>query len=107
MPSFAWKLDDRQVAAVATYVRNEWGNAAPAVTADQVAKLRARLAFDPHTNGATKATPLSRPGPHTLGVAGTDSRDNGGAQAGRAAPESGTSASGTPPPASQAAQGPG
>jgi mono/diheme cytochrome c family protein len=93
MPSFAWKLDDRQVAAVATYVRNEWGNAAPAVTAEQVAKLRNKLVFDPHTNGATKATPLSRPGPHTLGVAGTDSRDNGGAQAGRAAPAGDAAAS--------------
>ena len=101
MPSFAWKLDDRQVAAVATYVRNEWGNAAPAVTADQVAKLRDKLAFDPHTNGATKATPLSRPGPHTLGVAGTDSRDNGGAQAGRVAPAS-DAAAGAATPASGA-----
>jgi len=85
------------VAAVATYVRNEWGNAAPAVTADQVAKLRDKLTFDPHANGATKATPLSRPGPHTLGVAGTDSRDNGGAQAGRVAPASdAASAAATP-----------
>lgn len=43
MPSFAWKLSDEQVAAVATYLRNSWGNAAPAVTADEVAKARAAL----------------------------------------------------------------
>lgn len=43
MPSFAWKLSDEQVAAVATYLRNSWGNAAPAVTADEVAKARATL----------------------------------------------------------------
>jgi mono/diheme cytochrome c family protein len=93
MPAFAWKLDDRQVAAVATYVRNEWGNAAPAVTPDQVAKLRDKLAFDSHASGHTKATPMTRPGPNTLGAADTDSRANGGAQAGRAAPAGDASAS--------------
>ena len=31
MPSYAWQLDDAQVAAVATYVRNSWGHAAGAV----------------------------------------------------------------------------
>jgi mono/diheme cytochrome c family protein len=93
MPAFAWKLDDRQVAAVATYVRNEWGNAAPAVTPDQVARLRGKLAFDARADSHTKATPMSRPGPNTLGTADTDSRDNGGAQAGRTAPASDAAAS--------------
>jgi mono/diheme cytochrome c family protein len=40
MPAFAWKLDDGEIASVATYVRNAWGNAAPAVAAGKVAKLR-------------------------------------------------------------------
>ncbi|WP_197094632.1 c-type cytochrome [Microvirga massiliensis] len=40
MPAFGWKLTDDQIAAVATYVRNHWGNAAPAVSSDQVADLR-------------------------------------------------------------------
>lgn len=40
MPSFDWKLTDDQVAAVATYIRNAWGNAAPAVAAGDVKKLR-------------------------------------------------------------------
>jgi mono/diheme cytochrome c family protein len=40
MPAFGWKLTDRQAAAVLTYVRNSWGNAAPAVTAGQISKLR-------------------------------------------------------------------
>ena len=88
MPAFAWKLDDRQVAAVATYLRNNWGNAAPAVSAEQVAKLRDKLVFDASASGHTKATPLARPGPNTLGTADTDSRDNGTPQAGRAAPAS-------------------
>jgi mono/diheme cytochrome c family protein len=31
MPSYGWQLDDAQVAAVATYVRNSWGHAAGVV----------------------------------------------------------------------------
>lgn len=40
MPSLAFRLTDQQVADVLTYVRNSWGNAAPAVTPDAVAKQR-------------------------------------------------------------------
>jgi mono/diheme cytochrome c family protein len=40
MPAFAWLLKDDEVAALLTYVRNAWGNAAPPVTADDVAKAR-------------------------------------------------------------------
>ena len=43
MPSFAWRMDDAQVAAVATFVRNAWGNAAPAVTTGEVRRERASL----------------------------------------------------------------
>jgi mono/diheme cytochrome c family protein len=100
MPAFAWKLDDKQVAAVATYVRNNWGNAAPAVGADEVAKLRGKLQFDASASGHTQATPLTKPGPNTLGVQGTDSRDNGTAQAGRAASASDPAANASAAPAS-------
>jgi len=44
MPSFAWQLNDAQAAAVLTYVRNSWGNAAPAVSAGDVGKQRQDLA---------------------------------------------------------------
>jgi mono/diheme cytochrome c family protein len=44
MPSYGWQLTDAQVAAVLTYIRNAWGNAAPAVTADAVARQRTSLA---------------------------------------------------------------
>ena len=44
MPSFGWQLDDAQVAAVLTYIRNAWGSAAPAVAPDTVKKQRASLA---------------------------------------------------------------
>jgi mono/diheme cytochrome c family protein len=40
MPAFGWLLSDNEVAAVLTYVRNAWGNAAPPVSADDVAKAR-------------------------------------------------------------------
>lgn len=47
MPSFAWKLSDDQVAAVATYVRNSWGNAAPAVPVKDVTDERELLKLPP------------------------------------------------------------
>ncbi|MCF5052537.1 c-type cytochrome [Pseudomonas syringae] len=40
MPSFAWKLSDQQIAAILSYIRNSWGNAAPEVTTNQVAEVR-------------------------------------------------------------------
>jgi mono/diheme cytochrome c family protein len=44
MPAFGRFLTDDQIAAVATYIRNAWGNAAPAVTAEQVKHMRGGLA---------------------------------------------------------------
>ena len=43
MPSFAWKLNDGQLADILTYVRNSWGNQASAVSSENVAKIRASL----------------------------------------------------------------
>jgi mono/diheme cytochrome c family protein len=43
MPSFAWNLSDADVANVLTYVRNSWGNSAPAVTQNDVSTLRKNL----------------------------------------------------------------
>ncbi|MGX7877453.1 c-type cytochrome [Mesorhizobium sp. ORM6] len=40
MPSFGWKLSDDQIAAVATFVRNAWGNRADPVSSDDVKALR-------------------------------------------------------------------
>jgi len=47
MPAFDWRLDDAQVAAVLTYIRSNWGNAAEAVSATAVATQRASLAKSP------------------------------------------------------------
>lgn len=43
MPPFGWRLNDRQVADVLTYIRNSWGNAAPSVAPSTVRSLRAPL----------------------------------------------------------------
>ncbi|MCB8875709.1 c-type cytochrome [Acidisoma silvae] len=43
MPPFDWKFTDAQLAAVTTYLRNSFGNAAPAVTADEVAAKRKEI----------------------------------------------------------------
>jgi mono/diheme cytochrome c family protein len=47
MPAFDWRLNDAQVAAVLTYIRNSWGNAAPAVPTTAVAGQRTSLAKAP------------------------------------------------------------
>ncbi len=47
MPAFDWRLDDVQVAAVLTYIRNSWGNAATPVDAKSVASQRGSLAKAP------------------------------------------------------------
>jgi mono/diheme cytochrome c family protein len=40
MPQFRLQFSDQDIADVVTLIRNGWGNQAPAVTAEQVAKLR-------------------------------------------------------------------
>ena len=43
MPSLAWKLGNQQTADILTYVRNTWGNAAPAVSPETVGRVRGEL----------------------------------------------------------------
>lgn len=40
MPAYAAKMSNEEIAAVITYMRNAWGNAASAVTSDQVSAAR-------------------------------------------------------------------
>lgn len=42
MPSFGWRLSDEQAAAVLTFIRNAWGNAAAAALPDQIRTVRAK-----------------------------------------------------------------
>lgn len=46
MPSFAWKLSDNEIADVATYLRNSWGNQAAAVSVAEVRDVRKRLGLE-------------------------------------------------------------
>lgn len=43
MPQFDWILNDSQVAALLTYIRNAWGNVAPPVSAGDVSRTRQAL----------------------------------------------------------------
>jgi mono/diheme cytochrome c family protein len=43
MPSLGWKLSDEQVADILSYVRNNWGNRAPAVSPSSVGQIRSAL----------------------------------------------------------------
>ncbi len=43
MPALGWRLSDGQLASVVSYIRNSWGNAAPAISAGDVARLRLKL----------------------------------------------------------------
>lgn len=51
MPAFDWRLADDQVAAVLTYIRNTWGNAAPGVNAQQAAQSRQETGARPSVGG--------------------------------------------------------
>jgi len=43
MPSFGWRLNDEKVANILTYVRNNWGNQAPAISPETVKRIRSEL----------------------------------------------------------------
>jgi mono/diheme cytochrome c family protein len=43
MPSYRWKLTDDEIAAVVSYIRSAWGNAAAPVSGSDVGKLRGKL----------------------------------------------------------------
>lgn len=47
MPDFGWRLNDEQIAQLATFVRSSWGNRAPPVTAAEVQEIRKNSASKP------------------------------------------------------------
>lgn len=58
-----WKqLKDDQIAMILTYIRNEWGNSAPPITAEQVAKVREETAdrTEPYTQAQLQAIPAEK-----------------------------------------------
>ena len=58
MPAFKDQLKDEEIAALATYLRSQWGNKAPPVAAEVVAKARAGTASRaaPYNGDAELAT---------------------------------------------------
>lgn len=63
MTAWGKQLNDRQIAAVVTYIRNEWGNQASPVTPEQVAAVRAEFATrtQPWTEPELKKIPPELP----------------------------------------------
>lgn len=59
MPTHKELLKDEQIAYILTYVRQEWGNNAPPITAEGVAAMRAEVASrtQPWSEGELKAIP--------------------------------------------------
>jgi len=51
MPGFDWRLNDREVAELASFVRNAWGNRAPEVRTDAVTKLRRAIKDEDNAAG--------------------------------------------------------
>jgi alcohol dehydrogenase (quinone), cytochrome c subunit len=43
MPGFAWRLSNKEVAQLLTFIRSSWGNRAPSVSESNVAHVRAAL----------------------------------------------------------------
>jgi mono/diheme cytochrome c family protein len=70
MPSFAEALNDEQIAAVATYIRDSWGNGFGDVKADEVATIRKQLSTEktpqqPHVSASGQ--PRQAPAPPSGG----------------------------------------
>ncbi|XYH95549.1 c-type cytochrome [Sorangium sp. So ce1128] len=57
MPNLGVTLSDEEIALVLTHARSNWGNSAPAITRDEVAKVRASLGdrLEPWAGGAALA----------------------------------------------------
>ncbi|WP_110707510.1 cytochrome c [Salinicola sp. CR57] len=56
MPGFAWRMSDKEIANLATFLRQGWGNQAPGVSADQVAAVRSEL--DPEETHSSQPDPV-------------------------------------------------
>jgi mono/diheme cytochrome c family protein len=63
MPTLGGTMDDRKIAGAITYARGAWGNAAPPITVEQVAKVRAGLAgrSEPWAGGDALAAARKKP----------------------------------------------
>ena len=71
MPGFDWRMTDKEVAAVVSFVRSSWGNQAGAVSASDVAKVRKR---------ARRRSLCVDPGPFAGGASGHSAGSAAGVQ---------------------------
>jgi alcohol dehydrogenase (quinone), cytochrome c subunit len=46
MPSFAWRLNDQEVADIVNFIRSSWGNKSAPIAAGDVAKLRKPVRYN-------------------------------------------------------------
>jgi mono/diheme cytochrome c family protein len=54
MPRFAWRLSDKDVADVVSFIRTSWGNSASPVLSADVAKTRESLQLQAWTRAPEK-----------------------------------------------------
>lgn len=54
MPGFAWRLSDQEVAQLVTFIRQSWGNAAPAADSASVTKIRNQINTEKAKENGTK-----------------------------------------------------
>ena len=69
MPNWRDYYNDEELAAVMTYARNSWGNKAPAVSIDSVAKVRSELAANGGVWSASSLAVFAAEGPKAAGTA--------------------------------------
>jgi mono/diheme cytochrome c family protein len=68
MPAFGWKLSNDEIADLATYIRNAWGNHADAASARKVAKCATKVARLLRSNEATPRQPSPMRGAQNNGA---------------------------------------
>jgi hypothetical protein len=99
-------LKDEQIAAVLTYVRNEWGNKAPPIPTEFVAKIREETKdrTDPWTQKELEAIGKELVSEAVAAPATEDGAPQGDAAPAEAAPASETAAPAPQPEAAPAPQ---
>lgn len=63
MPSYAEALNDRQIAAVASYIRSNWGNGFGPVNVQEVAKVRQQVQLHPPQGRPHVPADVQQPNP--------------------------------------------
>ncbi len=100
MPQWETQLSPKKIAAVASYIRQEWGNSAPEISEAKV--VAAKKEFADKTSSWTEAELLAMPADATLPDAAGAAAPNAAPAAPGAAPAAAPKAPAAPAPASAA-----